>query len=46
MGKLLHANAKTTIRVRKEIQESKESLANLAKKNSLNVKTVARFWKV
>jgi len=44
MGKLLHANAKTTIRVRKEIQESKESLAKLAKKYSLNVKTVAR-WK-
>jgi len=45
MGKLLHANAKTTIRVRKEIQESKESLANLAKKYSLNVKTVARWRK-
>ena len=45
MGELLHANAKTTIRVRKEIQESKESLAKLAKKYSLNIKTVARWRK-
>ncbi len=34
MGELLHSNAKTTIRVRKEIQESKESLAKLAKKSN------------
>ncbi|MBD3795278.1 MAG: IS481 family transposase, partial [Epsilonproteobacteria bacterium] len=30
MGSLLHANAKTTPRIRKEIEESKESIAKLA----------------
>ena len=34
MGNILHLNAKTTIRVRKEIQESKESILKLAKKYS------------
>jgi len=44
MGNIQHANAKTTPRIRKEIQDSNESLAKLAKKYSLNVKTVAK-WK-
>ena len=44
MGNLLHANAKTTPRIRKEIQESKESIAKLAIKYNLNPKTVHR-WK-
>ena len=44
MGNIQHANAKTTPRIRKEIQESNESLAKLAKKYSLNAKTVAK-WK-
>ena len=44
MGNILHANAKTTIRIRKEIQESKESFVKLAKKYSLNPKTVEK-WK-
>ena len=34
MGNILHLNAKTTIRVRKEIHESKESILKLAKKYS------------
>ena len=34
MGSVHHANAKTTVRVRKEIQESKESIAKLAKRYS------------
>ena len=44
MAHVLHKNAKTTIRVRKEIQESLESAPKLAKKYSLNVKTVLK-WK-
>ena len=44
MGNILHPNAKTTIRVRKEIQESKESILKLAKKYSLNPKTIVK-WK-
>ena len=44
MGNILHSNAKTTIRVRKEIQESCESILKLAKKYSLNPKTIVK-WK-
>jgi transposase-like protein len=44
MGNILHPNAKTTIRVRREIQESKESILKLAKKYSLNPKTIVK-WK-
>lgn len=44
MGQLLHKCAKTTFRIRKEIQESKESIASLANKYSINVKTVSK-WK-
>ena len=43
MGSIQHANAKTTIRVRKEIQESKESIAALAQRFSLNPKTVLKW---
>jgi hypothetical protein len=35
MGNTLHSNAKTTIKVRKEMQDSKESNAKLANKYSL-----------
>lgn len=45
MGSVHHANAKTTVRVRKEIQESKESIAKLAKRYNLNPKTVAKWRK-
>jgi transposase InsO family protein len=44
MGNILHGNAKTTPRVREEIQNSKESIAKLAKKYNLNPKTVQK-WK-
>lgn len=44
MGNILHANAKTTPRIRKEIQESLESAPKLAKRYNLNVKTVLK-WK-
>ena len=45
MGSVHHANAKTTVRVRKEIQESKESIAKLAMRYNLNPKTVAKWRK-
>lgn len=45
MGNILHSNAKTTVAVRKEIQNSKESNAKLAKKYSLNIKTVIKWRK-
>ena len=44
MGSILHGNAKTTPRIRKEIQESQESLAKLAKRYAINEKTVL-YWK-
>ena len=44
MGSLYHANAKTTARIRKEIQDSKETIGQLADRLSLNPKTVAK-WK-
>ena len=43
MGSVHHANATTTIRVRKEIQDSKESIAALAQRYSLNEKTVLKW---
>jgi hypothetical protein len=44
MGNILHANAKTTPRIRKEIQNATASIAALAKHYKLNPKTVIR-WK-
>ena len=44
MGHILHSNAKTTIRIRKEIQDSKQSVIKLAKKYNLNPKTIQK-WK-
>ena len=44
MGSILHGNAKTTPRIRKEIQESLESAPKLAESLNLNVKTVLK-WK-
>ena len=44
MGNIQHANAKTTPRIRKEIQESSETIAELAARLSLNPKTVMK-WK-
>lgn len=44
MASILHGNAKTTPRIRQEIQDSDESLATLAARYSLNEKTVLK-WK-
>ena len=43
MGNILHANAKTTPLIRKEIQESKESILALAEKYNLNPKTISKW---
>ena len=44
MGSIHHANAKTTVRVRQEIQDSKKSIIALSKQYSLNPKTIMK-WK-
>ena len=44
MGRIYHANVKTTARVRKEIQASSETVAALSERFSLDPKTV-RYWK-
>ncbi len=44
MGSILHPNAKTTPKIREEIQNSTQSYAVLAKKYHLNIKTVQK-WK-
>src|SRR6185369_4917579 len=44
MGQVLHGSARTTAAVRQAIQQSQESLRVLAKRHSLNPKTVAK-WK-
>jgi transposase InsO family protein len=43
MGNLQHANARTTPRVRQEIQNSQESVAELAARLSLNPKTITKW---
>ena len=45
MGKPLHKCARTTEAIRKEIQESKESIMSLAKKYGINHKTVTKWRK-
>ena len=44
MGSILHANAKTTPRIREEIKNANASIAALAKHYNLNPKTVIK-WK-
>ena len=44
MGSLYHANAKTTARVRKEIQDSKYTISELAERYHVNFNTILR-WK-
>jgi transposase len=44
MGQVLHANARTTEAVRREIRNSQESLMKLAKRFGVNPKTIAK-WK-
>lgn len=43
MGQILHKRATTTQRIRTEIQHSKESIAALAKRLSINPKTVLKW---
>ncbi len=43
MESIYHQNATTTHRIRKEIQDSEESIAALAKRISLNPKTVTKW---
>jgi transposase-like protein len=45
MVSILHANAKTTPKIRAEIRASKESIATLAERLSLNPKTVQKWRK-
>jgi transposase-like protein len=44
MGQVLHANARTTEAVRREIRNSEESLIKLSKKYGVNPKTIQK-WK-
>ncbi len=44
MGQVLHGCARTTAGIRREIQQSAESLEVLAKRYGINPKTVAK-WK-
>ncbi len=44
MGNILHGGAKTTPKIRKEIQDSNKSIAALARQYHLNPKTVS-YWK-
>jgi transposase-like protein len=44
MGQILHGSARTTEAVRRAIQRSQESIAALARRHSLNPKTIAK-WK-
>ena len=43
MGQLLHACARTTEKVRRDIQNSEESLIKLSKRYGINPKTVAKW---
>lgn len=42
MGHMLHARARTTPEVRREIQNSQESLMTLAQRYGVNIKTIAK----
>ena len=44
MGQLLHGSARPTATIRRALQQSQESLANLAARDHLNPKTIAT-WK-
>ncbi len=45
MGQVLHANARTTGAVRREIRNSEESLAKAAKRFNVNPKTILKWRK-
>ncbi len=44
MGQIFHGCASTTESVRREIQNSKESVKALSERLGLNYKTVAKWW--
>lgn len=43
MGHMLHARARTTLEVRREIQNSQESLMTLARRYGVNPKTILKW---
>ena len=43
MGQILHGSAKTTHAIRSELQRSQASVASLAKRFSINEKTVLKW---
>ena len=43
MGQILHKRSRTTIKIRKEIQESKDSIFNLSKIYNINKDTVIKW---
>ena len=45
MGHMLHARARMTPEVRREIQNSQESLTTLAQRYGVNIKTIAKWRK-
>lgn len=45
MGHMLHARARTTPEVRREIQNSQESLMTLAQRYGVNIKAIAKWRK-
>lgn len=45
MGQVLHARARTTSEVRREIQNSKESLITLSERYGVNPKTIEKWRK-
>ena len=45
MGQILHGSARTAQAVRRSIQRSQESLQTLAKRHSIDPKTVAKWRK-
>ncbi|MBL3284285.1 IS481 family transposase domain protein [Rickettsiales endosymbiont of Paramecium tredecaurelia] len=45
MGQILHANARTTEAIRREIRDSKESIEKAAKRFNVNPKTIIKWRK-
>ena len=45
MGQILHANARTTEKTRREIRDSKESIIKAAKRFGVNPKTIIKWRK-
>ena len=45
MGQILHANARTTEAIRREIRNSQESIAKASKRFNVNPKTIVKWRK-